>query len=379
MKIWVVGRGYPTVYNRMKGSFEFDQAKLLARHEHDVTYISLSLTLLRRNDHRGLNHFCEEGVDVYAYSHLFFPGSVLKKLNIHFAKYEEKCWHKLFCCALKTSGLPDIIHIHYPTMICSINEIEKLRKKGVKVFVTEHWSNILTKELKGYEIDRLKYYATKSKCFFSVSRLLQNSVKSLTNVSVPMEVVPNIVPPVFFNSKMDINDNIFTFITISRLVSLKQIDIIVDQFISLFADNKKVKLVIVGTGPQKKKIEKIIADHANIIMTGELSPADVANELGKSNVLVSFSKYETFAVPVAEALACGKPVIVSFSSGIASFIDERVGIKVDSSNPSDLGKAMKSMVNNYESYDKKLIARLAEENFSDEAIYSKILSIYKGN
>lgn len=377
MKIWVIGRGYPTIYNGMRGSFEFDQAKLLSHHGYDVKYISLSLTFLRRKDHRGLNHFCEEGVDVFAYSQLFFPGSVMKKLNIHFGKYEEKCWHMLFSKVIKSSGLPDIIHIHYPTMICNINEVEKLRKKGVKVFVTEHWSNILTKGLKGYEIDRLKYYATKSKCFFSVSRLLQNSVKSLTNVSVPMEVVPNIVSPVFFNSKMDIKDNIFTFITISRLVSLKQIDIIVDQFISLFADNKKVKLVIVGTGPQKKKIEKRIADHANIIMTGELSPADVANELGKSNVLVSFSKYETFAVPVAEALACGKPVIVSFSSGIASFIDERVGIKVNSSNPSDLGKAMKSIVNNYESYDKESIARLAEENFSDEAIYSKIVSIYE--
>ena len=33
MKIWIIGRDYPTVSNNGWGSFEFEQAKLLAKYK----------------------------------------------------------------------------------------------------------------------------------------------------------------------------------------------------------------------------------------------------------------------------------------------------------------------------------------------------------
>ena len=379
MKIWVVGRGYPTVYNGMRGSFELDQAKLLARHGHDVTYLSLNLTFFSRKDPRGIRHFTEDSVNIFAYSHLFLPGSVIRKLGIHFEKYEEKCWHKLFCLAKKNSGLPDILHIHYPTMICNIKEVEKLRKKGVKVFVTEHWSNVLIKNLKKYEHDRLRYYTANSNCFFSVSSLLQDSIKSIVSVSVPMRVVPNMVSPVFFQPYSIEKDDIFTFIVISRLVPLKQIDKIVNQFIRCFSANKRVRLVIVGAGSEKKIIQRIANAHSNIQIKGELMPQEVAKELAKSDALVSFSKYETFAVPVSEALAAGKPVIVSSSSGVSVLVSRDYGIVVNETKPGKLGDAMKEIIANYNNYNSDTISQFAKNNFSDEAVYSKLISEYARN
>ena len=41
MNVWVIGRGYPTKFNSAKGSFEFEQAKMLAKEGCKVTYLAL--------------------------------------------------------------------------------------------------------------------------------------------------------------------------------------------------------------------------------------------------------------------------------------------------------------------------------------------------
>ena len=104
MKIWVVGRGYPTPANKMWGSFELEQARLLARNGHDVSYIALTLSFFNRKDPRGMRIFDEDGVKVYAYSHLYFPG----KFGVYWEGFEDKCWRLLYSKVEAVSGLPDI-------------------------------------------------------------------------------------------------------------------------------------------------------------------------------------------------------------------------------------------------------------------------------
>ena len=65
MKIWVIGRGYPTPENKMWGSFELEQAKMLARNGHDVSFIALTLSFFSRKDHRGIRSFVEDFVNIH--------------------------------------------------------------------------------------------------------------------------------------------------------------------------------------------------------------------------------------------------------------------------------------------------------------------------
>ena len=135
MKIWVIGRGYPIPENKMLGSFELDQARLLARNGNDVCYLALMLGPFAHNYPRGFRNFQEDGINIFTYSHIYFPG----RLGVYLEKYEDRCWQKLFDQAIAANGLPNIIHIHYPSLLSSINIIEKYRQKGVKIFATEHW------------------------------------------------------------------------------------------------------------------------------------------------------------------------------------------------------------------------------------------------
>lgn len=372
MNIWVIGRGYPTTSNGMWGSFELEQAKLLARSNNKVSYIALTLSFFTRKDPRGLRMFEDDSVKVYAYSHFYFPG----KAGVYIESFEDKCWRILFEQAEKESGLPEIIHVHYPSMGSSVNEIEKYRKQGIKIFVTEHWSRVMINNLKNHEMARLKYYATHVNCFVSVSEVLQDAVRKQVDMSAPMEVIPNMISPLFFETTEEKKNDSFKFITVGRLVPLKQFDVVIREFLKEFAGNEKVMLKIVGFGSERRKLESIAGGNPQITFTGELSLADTAKEIASADVLVSFSKYETFAVPVTEAWACGKPTIVSDKSGVVSFVNKDNGVVVNSDSPEQLGIAMRDLYKGYYCYNHNNISNFARANFNDEAIITKLKEIY---
>jgi len=369
MKIWVIGRGYPTIDNRMWGIFELEQARLLARYGYEVSYIALTLSFFRRGDQRGCKIFQEEGIMVFVSSKLYFPG----KTGLHWKAYEDKCWQELLDKA-EERGKPDIIHVHYPSMITSIKEVDKYRKNGTRIFATEHWSRVLTNRLNRIEMERLKYYTTFSECFSTVGLSLQEAVKKMANVNAPMEVIPNIVSPVFFQKNPENDATEFTFVCIGRFLPVKQFDAIIRQYKKQFMDRKNVKLLIIGSGSEELKLVR--ESEGRVYFTGEIETEEVARYIAKSDALVSFSKYETFAVPVAEAWAAGKPIIVSNSSGIASYVNKELGIVVPSDSEEDLGKAMVSIYNNIDKYNSENIKAFAKNHFSDRAVGARIIEMY---
>lgn len=373
MKIWVIGRGYPTTSNGMWGSFELEQAKLLGRNGHEVCYIALTLSFFNRKDPRGFREFKEDGVRIFTYSHLYFPG----KVGIYLEKFEDKCWRILLDRAKSNSGMPELIHVHYPSMLSSINEIEKYRSAGVRIYVTEHWSRVLVNNLKRHELKRLQYYGKCSNCFLSVSQKLLDAASDLTEITVPKAIVPNLVSPVFEKMEGGKEDKGFTFIAVGRLVPLKQFDIIIRQFMGAFSGKGDVKLKIIGSGDAKAALEKMAGDCPQIQFTGMLKQADVAKEISKADALISYSKYETFCVPVAEAWLCGKPVIISDRVGISYYLSDWLGVEVPFDAPEELGKAMIGMVDGYEKYNAEKISEYAKKMFTEDVVYQKLIAVYE--
>jgi len=139
-------------------------------------------------------------------------------------------------------------------------------------------------------------------------------------------------------------------------------------------DRKNVKLLIIGSGSEELKLVR--ESEGRVYFTGEIETEEVARYIAKSDALVSFSKYETFAVPVAEAWAAGKPIIVSNSSGIASYVNKELGIVVPSDSEEDLGKAMVSIYNNIDKYNSENIKAFAKNHFSDRAVGARIIEMY---
>jgi len=97
-----------------------------------------------------------------------------------------------------------------------------------------------------------------------------------------------------------------------------------------------------------------------------------------SHAIVCSSHVETFAVSVAEAMACGKPVVVTRSGGPEDYVTDESGIIVPPGDPAALAAAMQQLQANYERYRPETVRAVCVERYSDEALVNRLEAIYRG-
>ena len=95
---------------------------------------------------------------------------------------------------------------------------------------------------------------------------------------------------------------------VGRLSPEKDIELIIQNYLSMQQAARKLRLVIVGDGPQR---ETLIAmnKNSNIIFTGSLSGLELATVYASCDVFVFASQVETFGNVVLEAMASGLAII----------------------------------------------------------------------
>lgn len=89
-----------------------------------------------------------------------------------------------------------------------------------------------------------------------------------------------------------------------------------------------------------------------------------------------FSNYESFSVVIAEAMACGLPVIASRAGGLANELTSKHGIIIKVGNVTALSNSMNEMMNNYQQYNKTEIAAFAQK-FSYKRVGELLNQIYQ--
>lgn len=377
MNIWVIGRSFPMSNNNLRGSFEWEQASLLSRRGHKITYLACVFHHKNRIRQWGYTAWKENGIQIHCYSQLFAP----ERFNFHCQRLRSKRWLELMKKAEDQSGLPDVIHLHYPSMLCETEVLEEYQKRGVKIVSTEHWSRVMNKHLRSFELNRLKWHINQSNGIAAVSTALVTAMQELTSSPRHITVIPNVINPLFKPHSQKPNDGVFRFVTVGRLVSLRQYDKVIVAFDALFHGRNDVTLTLIGTGEEKKRLSKMIealSAQNNIFMAGILARDKCAEAVANSDCLICYSKYETFGVPIIEAWGCGVPVIAPKQLGLLD--DENgsaIGIAADTDNINSLCDAMRSMVESENRFDPQFISSYAISHFSESAVYEKILSLYQ--
>jgi glycosyltransferase involved in cell wall biosynthesis len=182
--------------------------------------------------------------------------------------------------------------------------------KGIKGFIAKyllqrirHWDFIST--------GRVDYFIANSKY---ISRRIKKVYGRDSTVIYPNVATEDFTP---------VYDKQDYYVTCSRFVPYKKIDLIV----SAFAQMPDKKLFVIGDGPDFKKVSKLAA--SNTILLGHQPFDKLKKYLSEAKAFV-FAAEEDFGILPVEAQACGTPVIAFKKGGaLESVIDGKTGIFFD--------------------------------------------------
>lgn len=149
-----------------------------------------------------------------------------------------------------------------------------------------------------------------------------------------------------------------TITTISRLVEKNGIDILIDAVAEVKKKMPDVRCVIVGDGPERKKIESRIKNHGlegTVRMEGEVAHEKLPEYLSQADIFVRPSRSEGMGNAFVEAMAAGLPVIGTAVGGIPDIIThEKTGLLVRPEDAQGLADAMMRLLT-----DSGLASRIA--------------------
>jgi colanic acid/amylovoran biosynthesis glycosyltransferase len=112
-------------------------------------------------------------------------------------------------------------------------------------------------------------------------------------------------------------------ISIGRLVEAKGQLLLVEAAARLAAEGLRFELVLVGDGPMRDPIERLVEAHGlgeHVRLAGWLTSDQVRDEIVASRALVMASFAEGLPMVLMEALALGRPVVGTYVAGIPELV-----------------------------------------------------------
>ena len=184
-------------------------------------------------------------------------------------------------------------------------------------------------------------------------------------------------------TNLGIKNTDFVFIFVGRLVSDKGMNELVAAFDKLSTENKKVKLLLVGSfedelDPLQEKTTNTIINNKQIISVGYQN--DVRPYFSVSNCLVFPSYREGFPNVVMQSGAMGSPSIVSNINGCNEIIENNINglvIKVKSINA--IYDAMKKIISDKTLFNKLRLnsRKIIKMKYEREVYWNLLLREYK--
>lgn len=205
-------------------------------------------------------------------------------------------------------------------------------------------------------------------------------------VKKPIELIST---GINLNKFKDVDENIFRqqyrinpkdkiLLFIGRVGKEKNLDFLFHALNNI--KDEKVKLLIVGDGPEKnnlKELAKKLNLSNRIIFLGYINRQKIPFALATSDIFVFSSKTETQGLVLLEATASGKPIVAVRDETICEFVKENVNGFIIKSSPKKFAQKVEEILNNQDIYNKfSQNSKKIAQNFSSEKQTQKLLKVY---
>lgn len=290
----------------------------------------------------------------------------------------RKMYNKIFA-----DSSPDLVHVHvaYPAGLFALY---LKKRKGLEYIISEH-DGIYMPGYDNYHVPgkfekkMVPVIYKNAKKIHAVSKSLGNALVDLKLANTKPIVIPNVVNTDVFQYREKERSNIFRFIHISSLINQKNPEGML-MAISL-VKKERSDLVLKIIGPAKEKFKKMVKDlslEKEVVFMGEIPYADVAKEIGNSDAMIHFTRYETFGCVIAESLCCGVPVIVSDLDVTRELVTDGVsGLLVEENKVNDLAEKILFFMKTEFKINSQKIATENQEKFKYDRVGKMFDDLYR--
>lgn len=202
---------------------------------------------------------------------------------------------------------PDQLHISYvysPVRYAWDLYFQYLNESGLNRGFKGILARYFLHKLRGWDLST----ANRPDYYIAISKYVAARIKKIYNKESLV-----IYPPVDVESFTISNITEDYYITCSRMVPYKKIDLIVEAF-----SKTNKKLIVIGDGPDFKKIKKIAASNVNLM--GFVGKNQMIKLVKEARAFI-FAAEEDFGIAPIEAQASGVPVIAFAKGGALETIN----------------------------------------------------------
>jgi glycosyltransferase involved in cell wall biosynthesis len=354
---WYPGPGAP-----LDGIFVRDHARAAAR-DSDVAVLVNEPGAPPRGRLFSLHDAVEDGLRTFRIRHSPLPqlGTAGYLLGIRAALRR-----------LRREGRPvELLHAHVHRAAWTAVIVGSVAR--LPVVVSEHSSEWAATGLTPGALRRARMSLRRADLVCPVSDYLRSRIEA-HGIDANFRVVPNPVDTDLFAPA--VRGAPARLIAVASLQPAKGIAQLLEALRGLERD---FVLDLVGDGPQRAEYERVAAQPglAGRVSFHGLQPKEsVAALMREAGFLVLPSLGETFSVVVAEALACGLPVVATRVGGVPELVDEQSGLLVEPGSADALRAGIERMLDGQDDYDRAAIRERAVSRWSLDAVGDDWTAVY---
>ncbi|WP_345815105.1 glycosyltransferase family 4 protein [Paraburkholderia sp. PREW-6R] len=252
-----------------------------------------------------------------------------------------------------------VSYVHSPIRYAWDLQHQYLRESNLASGIKSAMARVLLHYIRGWD----------SRSANGVDHLLANSHFIARRIKKAYQRDATVIyPPVDLKSMSVCEDKDDFYVTASRMVPYKRIDLIVQAF----SQTPERRLVVIGDGPEMKRIQSVAGPNVKIL--GH-QPSDVLiDHLRRARAFV-FAAEEDFGISVVEAQACGTPVIAFGRGGALESVvglpqEQPTGVFFGEQTVDSLLSAVRRFERNEGLFDpqhcRKNAERFSTENFKSQ-------------
>jgi len=191
-----------------------------------------------------------------------------------------------------------------------------------------------------------------------------------------VEVIENPFPEIELENNSVVNQKI---IFAGRLIKLKNIDFLIRAFSNILTNQPDLKLEIIGQGPEKKHLNKLILDldlENSVILRKKVSHQELIKEINKCFLFILPTLTEISPNLALECIKLRKPILLTKETGFYEKFRNDL-IFINPFNQKDLEDKIRLLLDkkNYQEYQEKI--SLISIDYSWTKVVDQHINIFK--